>query len=159
MKKIQCVTGKELDGLSELAAASTRRRKNFNFHYSDADPSHRLLNAMEPDSYIQPHRHLDPNKDETLLVIRGRIGMIIFDDSGRVECSAVLESGGDPALVNIPSRIYHTWVSLEEGSVFFETKAGPFIPLSPEEKAPWAPEENSAKAPEYLEVLRNLFKA
>ncbi len=159
MKKTRCITGRELDELSGLARASARRRKNYNFHYSDSDPSHRLLNAMEPDSYIQPHRHLDPNKDETLLVVRGRIGMIIFDDGGNIEYRAVLEPGGDPALVNIPCGVFHTWVSLEPGRIFFETKAGPFIPLSREEKAPWAPEENAETVPDYLGSLRDLFKA
>lgn len=157
MKKTRCITGRDLDELTMLARESARRRKNYNFHHSDADLSHSLLNAMEPDSYIQPHRHLDPDKDETLLVIRGRIGMIIFDDSGGIECRAVLEPGGDPAVVNIPSGVFHTWICLEPGSIFFETKAGPFIPLLPEEKAPWAPEENTGTVREYLEKLRSLF--
>jgi cupin fold WbuC family metalloprotein len=158
LKKTRCITGKELDNLTVIARESARRRKNYNFHYSDTDPSHSLLNAMEPDSYIQPHRHQDPNKDETLLVIRGKIGMIIFDDNGRIQGKAVLAAGGDPAVVNIPSGVFHTWVSLEPGTIFFETKAGPFIPLSGEEKAPWAPEENANNSQDYLESLRELFK-
>lgn len=159
MKKTRCITARELEELSALARESTRRRKNYNFHSSDADPSHSLLNAMEPDSYIQPHRHLDPNKGETLLVVRGKIGMIIFDGNGNVECRSILAPGGDPAVVNIPTGVFHTWVSLEPGSIFFETKAGPFIPLSAEEKAPWAPEENTEKTRAYLEGLHRLFKA
>lgn len=158
MKKPRCISARDLDELSALARESPRRRKNFNFHSSDADHSHSLLNAMEPDSYIQPHRHLDPNKGETLLVIRGRIGMIIFDESGNVECRAVLVPGGDPAVVSIPSGVFHTWVCLEPGSIFLETKAGPFIPLSQEERAPWAPEENTSKSQNYLNNLRKLFK-
>ncbi len=158
MKKTRFITGGDLDKLTELARGSARRRKNYNFHCSDADPSHSLLNAMEPDSYIQPHRHLDPQKGETLLVVRGKIGMIVFDNAGKVECRAVLAPGGDPAVVNIPSGVFHTWVCLEAGTIFFETKAGPFIPLSREEKAPWAPEENSETTGQYLESLRNLFK-
>lgn len=158
MKKTRFITGRDLDELTELARKAARRRKNYNFHYTDADPSHSLLNAIEPDSYIQPHRHLDPAKDETLLVVRGRIGVIIFDEAGKVESRAVLVPGGDPAVVNIPSGVYHTWISLEPDSVFFETKAGPFLPLSRQEKAPWAPEENTEFTGTYLESLRRLFK-
>ena len=62
-------------------------------------------------------------------------------------------------MVNIPHEIFHTCVSLEEGTVFFEAKAGPFIPLAPEEKAPWAPPENDEFVTEYLESLKTLFKS
>jgi cupin fold WbuC family metalloprotein len=73
-----------LDALCAEAAASPRRRKNRNFHPTDAHPGHRLLNAMQQDSYIPPHRHLDPNKDETFVVLRGSLGVITFDDDGKV---------------------------------------------------------------------------
>jgi cupin fold WbuC family metalloprotein len=34
------------------------------------------------DTYIPPHRHLDPNKDETFVVLRGLLGLVLFDDAG-----------------------------------------------------------------------------
>lgn len=61
------------------------------FHTSDGDICYRLLNAMELDSYIQPHRHLDINKDETLAVTRGKMGLTIFDNDGTIEEKALLE--------------------------------------------------------------------
>jgi hypothetical protein len=33
-----------------------RQRRNFNFHPADDYPSNRLLNAIEPDSCVPPHR-------------------------------------------------------------------------------------------------------
>lgn len=125
MNKTEFVSQKTLDVVTSQAKKSSRLRKNYNFHCSDNDPCHRLLNAMEPDSYIQPHRHLDVNKDETLIVIRGKMGLIIFDDDGNIEEKAILEPNGDVVLVNIPHGRYHTWLSLEENSVFLEAKAGP----------------------------------
>ena len=113
---------------------------------------------MEPASYIQPHRHLDINKDETLIVLRGKMGLIIFDDDGNIEDKAILEPNGDVVLVNIPHRKYHTWLSLEESSVFFEAKAGPYIPLTQNEKAMWAPEEDDISSHEYLASLKNLLE-
>jgi cupin fold WbuC family metalloprotein len=71
-----------LDSLCTQAAASPRRRKNHNLHTSDTALAHRLLNAVQTDSYIAPHRHLDPSKDETFVVLRGLMGLIIFDDAG-----------------------------------------------------------------------------
>jgi cupin fold WbuC family metalloprotein len=60
-----------IDALITAARALPRRRKNFNVHPSDESKAHRLLNAVEPDSYIRPHRHLDPEKDETFGWVRG----------------------------------------------------------------------------------------
>lgn len=66
----------------------------------------------------------------------------------------ILAPGGDPFGVHIPAGEFHTFVSLESGTVFFESKAGPYRPLSPEEKAPWAPGEGNAEAAGYLASLR-----
>jgi len=49
-----------LDEACVEAEAGPRRRRNRNFHPHDDYPAHRLLNAMQPDSCIAPHRHLDP---------------------------------------------------------------------------------------------------
>ncbi|HTG82888.1 MAG TPA: WbuC family cupin fold metalloprotein, partial [Geobacteraceae bacterium] len=49
-----------LDQLSAEAANNPRLRKNHNIHPSDDFCCHRLFNAVEPGSYIRPHRHLDP---------------------------------------------------------------------------------------------------
>jgi cupin fold WbuC family metalloprotein len=143
-----------LDEVSREAAASPRRRKNRNFHPSDDFPAHRLLNAIEPDSYIAPHRHLDPAKGETMVVLRGRLGLIIFDDAGRIVRTEVLETGGDLLGVDIPHGTWHTLVALEPGSVFFEAKSGPYVPLGEAERAAWAPAEGTSAATVMLEIYR-----
>ena len=154
---IGLIDRKLLERVSASAADSPRRRKNYNFHLSEKDKCHRLLNAMEPDSYIQPHCHRDPSKDETLIALGGRLGIVYFDDSGGVTGHIALSPGGDTCGVNIPHGTYHTVVSLEPGSVFFEAKAGPYWSLTMEEKARWAPAEGDPAAAEYLEELRQLF--
>jgi len=146
-----------LDGLTAAARENPRLRKNWNIHPNDGFPAHRLLNAMEPDSYIRPHRHLDPLKDETFIVIRGRMGVILFADDGSVIRTMLLESCGEVLGADLPSGSFHTVVSLDEGSIFFESKAGPYRPLTDEETAPWAPAESSPQAVAYLESLKRLF--
>ena len=155
----QWVTRQLLDEISGEAKQSPRLRKNFNFHHSDEDICHRLLNAMEPGSYIQPHRHLDTNKDETLIVIRGKMGLIIFDDHGYIEKKALLELADYAMIVNIPHGKFHTWISFEEQSIFFESKAGPYLPLTEEEKAFWAPPEGDESSAGYLASLKKLFES
>lgn len=72
-----------LDALSAEARSRPRHRANGNLHAME-DPVHRLLNAVEPGTYIRPHRHLHPPKDETCLVVRGALGLVLFDESGAV---------------------------------------------------------------------------
>jgi cupin fold WbuC family metalloprotein len=153
------ITSQLLDEISLLAKQSPRLRKNYNFHHSDEDICHRLLNAMEPGSYIQPHRHLDANKDETLIVIRGKMGLILFDDHGNIARKALLELADHAMMVNIPHGQFHTWISFEERSIFFESKAGPYRPLNQEEKAQWAPSEGDESSVVYLESLKKLFES
>ncbi len=148
---------KLFDSLTAQAQASPRKRKNYNFHQTDNAICHRLLNALEMDSYIQPHRHLDPTKDETLIVVRGKLGAIFFDDVGKVAHKVVIEAGGDNVGLHTPSGVFHSFVALAPNSVIFEAKAGPYVPVGDDEKASWAPAENSAEAGSYLEKMRGLF--
>lgn len=145
-----------LDEVSAEARRSPRLRKNRNFHAAEADASHRLLNAIEPGSYIPPHRHLDSAKDESIFVLRGALGAVFFDDAGAVTEAVRLAPDGAAVGINIPSGAYHTVFALEAGTVFFEAKAGPYAPLRVEEKAPWAPAEGDAGAAEYLQRLGRL---
>lgn len=139
-----------LDQASLAARESPRRRKNLNFHVDDEQPGHRLLNAIEPGSYIPPHRHLDPTKDETMLVLRGRLGLVLFDDQGAITRAVALAPGAGAMGVDIPHGTWHSVLALAAGTVFFEAKAGPYRPLSADEKASWAPGEGDVAAAAYL---------
>jgi cupin fold WbuC family metalloprotein len=116
-----------------------------------------LLNAIEPGSYLPPHRHLDPNKDETIIVLRGALGAVLFDDTGRVLQAWVLTPGGDCFGIDVPHGTWHTVLALQPGTVIFEAKSGPYQPLLPEEKAPWAPAEGAAGVADYLRQIERLF--
>lgn len=146
-----------LDAVSAEAQAGARGRKNRNFHGGDGDPAHRLLNAIEPGSYVLPHRHLDMHKAESMLVLRGRLGLVIFGDAGTVLRTATLGAGGEALGVDIACGIWHSVLALETGTVFFEAKAGPYRPLSAAERAPWAPAEAAAAAVAYQRRLADLF--
>ena len=154
---IRLIDAALLDAVSAEAQASPRRRKNRNFHGADDDAAHRLLNAIEPGSYVAPHRHLDAQKDETMVVLRGRMGLVLFDDQGGVALTAVLGADGDALGVDIAHGTWHSVLALESGTVFLEAKAGPYLPLTPEEHAAWAPAEGEAGAASYLDRLRRLF--
>lgn len=139
------------------ARNSPRGRRNRNFHHDDAQPANRLLNAIEPGSYVAPHRHLDPNKDETMVVLRGRLALVEFDAAGAATRALALGPGLDAIGVDIAHGTWHTVFALEPGTVFLEAKAGPYLPLTDEERAPWAPVEGDRQAGDYLSRLQALI--
>ncbi len=154
---MRIITKDLLAQVSAEARQNPRLRKNYNFHPSDESRSHRLLNAIEPESYIRPHRHLDPEKDETFILMSGRLGIIVFSDDGEVLEAVLLSQASGNLAVDVPHGVYHTAISLESGTLFFEAKAGPYLLLNEAETSPWAPEENSPQAQTFLARLRSLF--
>ena len=77
-----------LDGLCQQAEYSSRRRQHLNIHSSYQESCQRLFNAIQPNSYIPPHRHSLANKQELLVAIRGSFSLITFDDHGNCVRSA-----------------------------------------------------------------------
>jgi cupin fold WbuC family metalloprotein len=155
---MKLVTHELLRQVTADALKSPRLRKNFNIHPGDGSRCHRLLNAIEPASYIRPHRHLDPEKDEAFILMSGRLGIVQFTADGSVDQIVELSHESGNLAADIPHGTYHTAVSLETGTVFYETKAGPYVPLNEAEKASWAPGDDEAAAADYLESLRGLFQ-
>lgn len=148
-----------LDQLTEKAKASPRLRMNHNFHPANESSCHRLLNAIEPGSYIRPHCHLDPEKDESFVLLRGQLGVICFDAAGEVTETARLIAGSDQTVITIPHGVFHTAVSLASGTIFFEAKAGPYIPFLQAEIASWAPADTDTASRDYLQQLCALFSS
>ncbi len=146
-----------LASMTEQACSLPRRRGNRNFHPADDYPAHRLLIGIEPDSYVVPHCHFAPEKDETLICLRGRLGVILFTPAGEVDRSIVLEAGGEALGIDIPHGVFHSVCALQPGTVLFEAKAGPYVPVAANERASWAPAEGSPEVPAYLAYLRTLL--
>lgn len=146
-----------LSRLSEEAKHSKRLRKNHNFHNSDADTMHRMLNAIEPNSYIRPHKHENPDKREAFFALHGRILILEFNNNGNIRDHIILDSREGHYGTEIAPRTWHSMISLETGSVAYEVKDGPYDPMTDKIFASWAPEEGSAEAIPYMqEILKHL---
>jgi len=146
-----------LDSMTTLAKASSRRRQHRNVHQSYQDACQRLFNAIEPDSYIRPHRHSSDPRDELLIAVRGVMALVTFDDRGGVtgvQRFGTEKYGNSIAVgVEVPANTWHTVVAMEPGCVLLEVKAGPFDPNQPKDLAAWAPAEGSELAKDYLRQL------
>lgn len=129
-----------LTTLAQQAATAPRRRKNHNLHPELGDPVQRLLNAVQPGSYVRPHRHA-ADRWELFLALQGAFAVLAFDASGQVTARHELRAGGPLFAVEIPGGMVHAVVALEPDSVFFEAKPGPYAALSDKDFAAWAPAE------------------
>lgn len=126
------ITQTLLDGLTEEAKVSPRLRMNYDLRNSDKDQSQRMLNAIEPGSPIPIHRHR--KSSETVVVIRGKVVEVLFDETGcevleRVEMDLL----GPCRAINVPLGQWHTLYSLESGTIILEMKDGPYEPMGPED--------------------------
>ena len=115
-----------LDKVSAKAKVSPRLRMNYNFHQNLDEKCHRFLNAVEPGTVVEIHRH--PTKDETFVLLRGRVVVYTYNDDGSVSERIELNPNEGRYGVNIPNGVWHKVESLESCSVFFECKEGPFVP-------------------------------
>ena len=95
-----------LDNLTEQAKCSTRLRINYDLRNSIVDHSQRMLNAIEPGSVIPIHRH--PNKDESFVILRGKVRSTTYNDDGSIIDSVVLCAADGVYGVNIPKGVWHT---------------------------------------------------
>ena len=145
-----------LDETTEKAKQSPRLRMNFNFHENLNDPINRLLNAMEPDTYLRPHRHMNPDKNEVFLLLRGKVAIFIFDNEGNITQTEILDPLNGIYGGEIPAGVWHGLLVLESGSVIYEIKEGPFAPLAAENMAPWSPAiEDKEASDAYMQKLKD----
>jgi cupin fold WbuC family metalloprotein len=147
-----------LDNLSKQAKESDRKRRNHNFHSSAEDLMHRMLNAMEPDTYIRPHKHVEPEKREAFIILRGEIYLVEFDEQGEVTDHFFLQAGSGNEGAEITPGRYHTLLPMEPGTVIYEIKDGPWDINTDKVFAPWAPEEGTGESAAYKSrLLQNLL--
>jgi cupin fold WbuC family metalloprotein len=152
---MKLIDKKLLDETMEKAMKSPRLRMNYNFHDTLDDPINRLINAMEPETYLRPHRHKNPDKTEIFLILRGKVALFLFDDQGTITDYHLLDPKDGMYGGEIAADVWHTLLVLESGSVVYEVKQGPFAPLSPDNMAPWSPTpEDTQSVKQFMDTLK-----
>lgn len=125
------IDNKILDELSEQAKANPRLRQAMDLRNSPEDLSQRMLNALEPGTVMPIHRH--HASSETVVILRGRILLMFYDENGNETESVTLDADGDIRMLNVERDRWHSLVCLEEGSVLYESKNGAYQPLAEDE--------------------------
>ena len=120
-----------LDELSAKAKENPRLRQAMDLRNSPEDLSQRMLNALEPGTIMPIHRH--HTSSETVVVLRGKIEWIFYDNNGNETERVTLDANGEPRMLNVERGRWHSLVCLEEGSVLYESKNGAYQPLEEDE--------------------------
>ncbi len=98
---------------------------NYNFHQSLEEKCHRMLNAVEPGTVVPIHKH--PTKDESFVILRGKVRVTTHNDDGSIIEEVVLSQESGNYGVDILKNVWHKLESLESGSVIFECNEGAFV--------------------------------
>lgn len=146
-----------LEGAVAVSNSSPRRRVIQPIHRDESATLQRMLNAVQPGSYIPPHRHLEPPKAESWIVLRGALAFFTFDDAGAIEQCLEVRAGGEVFGVDLEPGVYHTFFALEPDTVVYEVKNGPYSPDTDKAFPDWAPREGGDGASEYLARLEREF--
>ncbi len=150
--EIMKLSEREIENCLELADSSERRRHPKLLH-SPGDEFNRVFNCMMQDSYMQPHLHPGLEKIEKIHIVRGEVAVLFFDDQGKVETLTVLEIGGIE-LIQVPAFTWHTYVTLTDFALTYETMMGVYEPSTWKKFAGWAPKEGTSECVAYLNSLK-----
>jgi cupin fold WbuC family metalloprotein len=147
------IDGKIIDRVVACAKTSERKRLNYNFHKNESDTLQRMLNAIEPGTYVQPHKHENPDKREVFILLKGNALVIEFDNFGEIKDFIILSREKQNYAVEIQPGNFHTIISLTEETVVYELKDGPYNVTNDKYFAEWAPKEGDNDANKYLIAL------
>ena len=124
---------------------TTKRRARINAHPDSDDQLHEMIIAIEPNSYVRPHKH--PGKSEAFHIIEGAVDIVVFDETGDISriVSLAAPGGSTPFYYRMSEPHFHTLIIRSELLIVHEITNGPFRPDGTVFAA-FAPEEGDTVA-------------
>ena len=117
------------------------------------DTLQRMINSMQPGTYLRPHKHEDPDKREVFIGLTGKFVVIEFDEVGNITDHMILDPSTMNYAAEIDARVYHSVICLEPNSTAYELKDGPYNPIDDKNFASWAPKEGDDNCKEFNQKL------
>jgi len=139
-------------GLSE-SRKSDRKRIILPIHREQDAQVQRMINFLQPGTYIRPHKHPLDHASEFLVLIQGSIRFYTFDENGAVLTKNELHAKPLSGIIDIEPRVWHSFIVLEEDTILFECKMGPYNTETDKIFAEWSPEEGSDDVKKWMENL------
>jgi cupin fold WbuC family metalloprotein len=147
------LTGDMMKKGLDASRSSERLRMILPVHRKQEAKVQRIVNFLQPGTYIRPHKHPLPHASESIVLLKGSIRFFTFDDEGEVITDTILNAAPVPGVVDIEPETWHSFLVLEEDTVLFECKKGPYNAKTDKEFAKWSPEEGSGKSAAWLKKL------
>jgi len=143
--------------LLAMSRQSPRKRMIQCLHKTQDAGVHKMFNALQPGTYVTPHRHMHPEKTETIIVVSGSMLFVQFTEDGTLDTHTLLQPGTEVFGVDVAPHIYHTFIALKQDTLIFEVKDGPYEHDTDKDIPAWAPKEGTEEAEPYLlELLKQL---
>ncbi len=139
--------------IGDNSGKAKRKRAHHTFHKTDSDLLQRMLNAMQPGTYLQPHKHENPDKREVFIALTGKLLVVEFDESGFITDHMILDPAKNEYAAEIAPRTFHTVICLEPNSIAYELKDGPYNPIDDKNFASWAPREGQEDCDDYIQKI------
>lgn len=136
------------------AAQNPRLRCAYTLHQSYAEPVQRMVVAMQPDSYVQPHQHTEPAQWELFVMLQGQVDFLLFSPAGQLLQKHRLAAGQSCAGLELAPGQFHSVVAVDGPAIFLEVKQGPFDPAAPRSYGQFAPAETDPHAGIFLQQMR-----
>jgi len=141
----------------KAAEQSRRKRIMFPVQRSQDDEVQRLINFLQPGSYIRPHKHPGKHASETVIVHQGAIYFHVFDEAGKMVDHFLVKAGTTQCMVDIVPGVWHNFIILEKDTVVIEFKKGPYDAQMDKTFAAWAPEVDTEAAATLLKSWMSTF--
>ncbi len=151
---MRAITRLELDNLLIEAKKLPRKRTILRLH-EHHEPVQRMVNAIQPGSYLPPHKHENPDKLELFTVLIGQVSIIQFNDLGEIVEVQTMSENSPTRMVEIAPRLYHTVIA-HEPSALLEIIEGPYDVETHKKVASWAPREENPRARDYVLYLASI---
>ncbi len=134
----------EIDVLRGLEASRNSPRKRFilPIHRTQNATVQRMMNFLQPGTYIRPHKHSRPGAIETIVVLSGHIHIFIYSDKGEIIHQCVLKAGTPNCLIDIEDNVWHSFDVISPDTIIFECKMGPYDAVLDKTFAPWSDPES-----------------
>jgi cupin fold WbuC family metalloprotein len=140
---IATIGREDIEVLRQAVRNTPKRRVRINAHPGSDDQLHEMIIAIEPGSYIRPHKH--PGKSEAFHVIEGEVDIVVFSEEGNIDriVSLAAKGGRHPFYYRMSTAHFHTLIIRSDLLVVHEITNGPFVPTGTVYAA-FAPQEVDA---------------
>lgn len=139
-------------GLS-ASRKSDRKRIIMPIHRVQEAEVQRMINFVQPGTYIRPHKHPMPHASESIIIIHGAIRYFTFDDQGQILSDDTFTSNIIPSVLDIEPEVWHSFLVLKPDTILFESKKGPYDERKDKTFAEWAPEEGTSEVEKWMQNL------